>query len=217
MEASPFAIKDCALLAIATGRRAQTLRELREHLQLVTSSSMYHHFWGARLETRFEQPEYNNDFAAWARHDLYDRRLAERLSAVDPGEFSSFEDLRLELTDIIDERLDESPPHLWARRPFEFLRSQIVVFDTQRSCRSPEELAEYIPHLSAGSVFYHFIDARRRRDDGCDDFRGWLQHFDTYGKNIARELAALDPYFSTLSELKRELGRVFRQKVGGER
>jgi hypothetical protein len=36
-----FAIKDCALTTIATGRRAQTLRELRD----IHPDCIYHHFW----------------------------------------------------------------------------------------------------------------------------------------------------------------------------
>lgn len=209
-----FHVKDCALIAIATGRRAQTLKELRDHLQLISRSSIYHHFWGARLETRFEQPEYNNDFAAWARHDLHDRTLAERLSAVDPTDFPDLEAVRQELVDLIDERLDETGPYPWAPHQFEFLRSQIVVFDTRRECRTPEDLAEVIPHVSSGSVFYHFVDARRRRDDTLDDFRGWLANFGGRYDVLREDLAGIDPYFSTLSELRDELCTVFRHSVG---
>lgn len=214
MPQEPFQLKDCALIAIATGRRAQTLKELRDHVQLIPRSSIYHHFWGARLETRFEQPEYNNDFAAWVRHDLHDRALAERLSAVDPTDFPDLETVRQEIVDLIDERLDETVPYLWAPRPFEFMRSQLVVFTTPRECETAEELADVIPHISSGSVFYHFIDARRRREDGLDDFRGWLAGFGRRYATLWETLANVDPYFSTLSELRLELGRVFRETVG---
>src|SRR5687767_14391939 len=39
----PFVVKDCTLVAIATGRRAQNLRELRDQLQIVHPGSIYYH------------------------------------------------------------------------------------------------------------------------------------------------------------------------------
>ncbi len=38
---SPFSVKDCALIAIATGRRAQNLRELTERLREVEANSVF--------------------------------------------------------------------------------------------------------------------------------------------------------------------------------
>jgi hypothetical protein len=63
-------------------------------------------------------------------------------------------------------------------------------------------------------VFYHFIDARRRREDGLDDFRGWLEGFGPRYAALIEALAHVDPYFSTLSELRLELARVFRETIG---
>ena len=40
----PFAIKDCALVALATGRRAQNLRELRDQVMEIHAGSLFHHF-----------------------------------------------------------------------------------------------------------------------------------------------------------------------------
>ncbi|MFU8833588.1 MAG: DUF5752 family protein, partial [Wenzhouxiangella sp.] len=37
----PFSVKDCALIAISTGRRAHTLGEMCEHLQTVSIDSVY--------------------------------------------------------------------------------------------------------------------------------------------------------------------------------
>lgn len=42
----PFAVKDCALIAIGTGERAQNLRELRDRLLTTHPACIYHHFWG---------------------------------------------------------------------------------------------------------------------------------------------------------------------------
>lgn len=213
-----FAIKDCALVSIATGRRAQNLRELRDNLLVVHPGSIYFHFWGSLLKPSFEDPEYNNDFASWARHALNDNKLAEQLGVIDPAQFSDIEALREEVVDEIEQRLDETEFLTWAKRDqqFHFIRSQIVVFDTHIRLKSPRDLLEVMPKLTVGSIFYHFIDARRRNADGTDDFRTWLGRFGPCGE-LCHRLAAVDPYFVTLVELRSRLVEVFSEYLKEER
>jgi hypothetical protein len=207
----PFAIKDCALIAIATGKRALTLKELHDELLDIDHGSVYYHMWGGLLEPRFEEREFNNDFAAWARHGLHDGILAERLALVDPTTVGDLEELRQELIEIIEERLDESEYLPWVRatQPFEFVRSQIVVFDTQQRAYRVDELARMIPQLSPSAIFYHFIDARRRLPERCNDFSQWLASFDGEYEGLRQRLAAIDPYFRTLTELRQEIAGIF--------
>jgi hypothetical protein len=207
-----FAVKDCALAAIATGKRAQNMRELRDHLADVHLGCIYYHFWGGLLRPHFDDPEYNNDFASWARHALHDATLAERLGVIDPGSFSDMEALRRELIDTLEERLDEVEYLPWARRDqqFHFIRAQIVVFDTGRRIAHPHELARVLPRLSLGSIYYHVIDARRRMPQNVDDFRAWLTCFDGHYADLCEQLVALDPYFVTLSELRDQLAALFQ-------
>ncbi len=208
----PFAIKDCALIAIGMGQKTQNLRELRDHLLTVHPGCIYHHFWGGLLRPRFDEPEYVNDFAAWAWHGLRDARLAERLALIDPCNFSDIEELRRELVEVIEERLEETELVPWAKagRQFFFIRSQIVVFDTRIRIDHPGMLQELVPHLPVGSIYYHFIDARRRTEHSRDDFSEWLLGFGEDYAEPANRLTAVDPYFSTLTELRREIGEVIR-------
>lgn len=213
-----FALKDCALISIATGKKAQSLKELRERLLTVSPDSIYLHFWGSLLEPRFEEREFNNDFAAWARHGLHDDILAERLAVLDPRDYPDLEALREETVSIVEERLDESEYLNWvlASEPFEFLRSQIVVFDTYQRIQRPEQLAQLLPNLSTSSLFYHFIDARRRLPEGMDDFRYWLAGFDGQYQVLSDQLADIDPYFETLTQLRQEVAAIFRACCPGE-
>lgn len=206
-----FIVKDCALIAIATGKRALTLRELRDLLLSVTSDSIYYHFWGGLLQPRFEEREYNNDFAAWAWYSLHDAVLAERLAVVDPTGSENMEELRLQLIETIEERLDERETLAWITSgiPFEFIRSQIVIFDTGKRMTRPEELAAYLPDISSSSIFYHFIDSRRRLTGHADDFSSWLSTFPGPGREICKELKAIDPYFVSLEQLKTQLVELF--------
>ena len=237
--AGPFVVRDCALIALATGHRAQNLRELRDGLLTIDAGSIYYHFWGSRLRARFDDPEYNNDFAAWVRHALHDWVLAERLAVVDPTEMSSMDELRQELIEVIEERLEEQEIITWSRpdQQFNFLTSQIVVFDTHRLLRQPQDLVEAMPAMTRSSVFYHFIDARRRHPEGWDDFRSWLDgrgdgRGDSRGdgggdgggdgrrtgrhyKELCQQLADIDPFFSTLAELRDQLADLFMEHFGG--
>ncbi|MBR9975789.1 MAG: hypothetical protein KFF77_09435 [Bacteroidetes bacterium] len=212
-EGRSFAFKDCALAAIATGLRAQNLRELRDRLLQVDSSSIYHHFWGGLLRPQFDEPEYNNDFAAWAHRALRDHIAAERLSVIDPTTFPSLEELRDEVVDVIEQRLAEHETLAWSKpdEQFSFIRSQIVVFDTHRSIEDPAALAQGIPESSTSSVFYHFIDARRRTPKGRDDYTTWLCGFDGQYDGLVARLADIDPYFVSLRELREQLSAA----VGG--
>jgi hypothetical protein len=208
----PFVVRDCALVAIATGHRAHNLRELADRLP---ADCLDFHFWGRLLRPTFDDPQYNNDFASWVRHSLHDKRLAEQLAVIDPGDFASLEDLRHEVTITIEARLDESEGLRWthADSPFHFVQSHTVVFDTGRRARDPHELGALMPALSLGSVYYHCIDARQRTPGRQDDFRGWVEQAHDGYHRLAARLAAVDPYFTSLAGLRAQLAAVFAEEL----
>lgn len=208
--ATPFALRDCALITLSTGFRAQNLQEFREGLTQVPVDSIAHHFWGRLLQPLFDEPEYSNDFASWAYRGLHDKPLAERLSMILPTDFDCEEDLRQELLEVVEERLDESELIPWARADqwFYFLRSQLISFDSGMELEDPGDLAACLPNLSTGSIFYHFIDARNRTAERCDDFSAWLMSCGAPFEELARRLGDFDPYFSSLREIRRTIARI---------
>lgn len=208
----PFVVKDCALISIATGEEAQNLREFCDRLKTIHTGCIYYHFWDGMLRSSFDEPEYQNDFAAWAWRSLHDSRLAERLAIINPSQHRDIEDLRQELIDVIEERLAESEYVPWtcSGQRFKFIRSQIIVFDTGKRIPNREEMAEQLISLSLGSIFYHFIDARRRTNSGRSDFVEWLQS-DVSARylELIKQINAIDPYFTTLADLRCDLAAVF--------
>jgi hypothetical protein len=121
------------------------------------------------------------------------------------------EGLRLALIDIIEDRLDETDAIALARpdNQFYFVTSKLVVFDTHRRLQDPRELVAALPEMSIGSIFYHFIDARRRNPESLDDFRAWLAGYGTLYEDLCGQLAVVDPFFPTLTELRGQLAAIF--------
>jgi len=212
MNKQPFKILDCSLIALATGKSARTLRELRDHLQTIHPDSIYYHFWSIQLRPLFDNPDYKNDFAAWAREGLNDKTLAEKLAMIDPAEFYNIEELRRELIEIIEERIyqTESVTFSQSDKEFFFNRSQLIVVDTHIAVNHPSELISIIPKLSSGSIFYHFIDSRRRTHTSKDDFSLWLESFGDEFTELQNKISDIDPYFLSLVELKEALFIIFK-------
>lgn len=213
---SPFLVKSCALAAIATGEHAISLIGLRDKVATIEPDSIYYHFWGGRLFSQFTHPAYHNDFAMWAHQGLNDEILAERLGIIDPTEYESLEDLRESILERIEERLDEYAMIPLAKKEdlFHFIRSVIMVFNTPHVISHPDEIPKIITTLSSRSFFYHFIDARSRTKEKCDDFTAWLS---TYGKEYSTlidKIGAIDPYFLSLSSLREELIGVVQKFFG---
>jgi hypothetical protein len=217
-EKAPFAVKDCALITIATGIKVQNLKEFASALREVPPGSIYHHFWGRLLRPLFDEPEYNNDFASWAFRGLHDKPLAEQLSMVIPTDYQDMESLRQEIAEVIEQRLDESEYVPWAKadQQFHFLKSQIVIFDTGLRYNHPTELVPYINSLSTGSIYYHFIDARNRTEEREDDFSAWLAGFGDNFQELVQHLGAVDPYFSSLNEIRLIVSNIFQQFLAKE-
>ena len=107
--------------------------------------------------------------------------------------------------------MDELETIPWSRSDaeFHFITSQIVVFDTRRVIKRPRELVTVVPSMSRSSIFYHFIDARRRTFGNIDDFRSWLYGFEDRFRDLCDLLGSVDPYFGTLTELRDQLAGIF--------
>lgn len=209
---TPFLVKDCVLSTISTGEHAATIIEFREKLATIHEGCIYHHFWGGHLRPAFVDPEYHNDFASWAHHVLHDDILAEKLGIIDPTDYTDLEQLRQVVLEVVDERLEENEVFYWSKNQehFHFVRSIIVIFATPLQIVNPIDLLAVVPTMSTHSVFYHFIDAKRRSPEGIDDFSLWLQSFDGQFDDLIHQFQSIDPYFFTLVELKKALMKVIK-------
>ena len=220
MMLEPFRVSDCALIVRMGGvRDAMNLRELRDRVTSCSGEVLYHHFCETLLRPSFDDPEFRNDLAIWASRDLHSRTLAERLGVLDPYDFDSLEALRTEILDIIDDELAEAHTIPWAKpgQEFHFMRAATVVFDTGNVIESPEALPEGIAAMTLSSVYYHFIDARRRTDTRVDDFTAWMSVDGALAEALCSALREVDFYFLTLRELQADLVRVTAETISKER
>jgi len=205
---TPFVVMDCVLLTRMSGLpEAASLRELRERIAVCGVNVLYHHFHETLLRPSFDYPDYHNDFAVWARLQLSDPVLAERFGVLDPYSFSSLEELRSAMLDIIDERINALPVARAVPRggEFYFFEADTVVFDTGDRISAPAELAPAVARMTTGSVFFHFIEAHRREPVGMDDFSAWLLRFGDGTQACRNALQSIDTGFLTLSELRKEI------------
>ncbi|MBN1213644.1 MAG: hypothetical protein JXA92_13815 [candidate division Zixibacteria bacterium] len=204
----PFNIKDCTLITRMAGiDTAMNLRELRERLKICPIESLFHHFCETVIRPTFDDPEFRNDFAIWAAHNLRDRILAERLGILNPYALDNFEELRLQVLDIIDERLSQLVYFPWSPRgeEFQFMQAVTVVFETGIQLKNPEDLIRKLPQMSLSSIYYHFVEARRRTPHKTDDFTTWLMDYGNGVEPLLKSLRGIDFYFLTLPELKQKL------------
>lgn len=203
-----FVVRDCTLLTRMSGiREAASMRELRDRVAVCGENVLYHHFTGTLLRPSFDYPDYHNDFAVWAKLYLDDRVLAERLGILDPYTDGSLEDLRGTMLDILDERLSELPtnPAVTKGNEFYFLEATTVIFETGDIIEEPSQLPVKLANMTNGSIFYHFIEARRRTPDRLDDFSEWLSQFGDAGAGYACVLRSIDFTFFTLTEMRKTL------------
>lgn len=204
----PFLQQGCALVTMSTGLRAQNLKELSQGIAQVSEQCLHYHFWGRLLRPQFGEADFTNDFAAWVGGPANDPATAERLNMLNPSDTESFEELRRDILDILEERLSRDDFLSWARanRDFFFTDAAMIVFDTGLRADSPEALGALVSQASQGSLFFHFVDARRRTPDHSDDYSAWLLHGGESPQSPrVLTLRALDPFLLRVPDLRHRI------------
>lgn len=211
-EIKPFEFKECVSIIKSTGKKAQSLRDLRDIIAQVSEASIFHHVNQYFLKGHIL--EYTNDFAHWAGESLEERALSEHLSNVDPYDFRTIEELRTELLRVIDDYLEGFPEPREAMPGDEFYFNETITitFSTGVRARNLAEFLMGMRHVDAGSIYYHYYEARMRLGEGVDDFSAWI---DT-GLNkagLAESISSIDPFMHDVEGIRSHIIEAVEEEV----
>jgi len=207
-----FEFKQCVSILKSTGKKAGTLRELRDALSVISEDSIFHHTYQYFLKGHIL--EYTNDFAHWAGESLEERALSEHLSSIDPYDFSSIAELRERLLKAIDGYLERFPEPREAMAGDEFYFNQPVTLTFPAGIRV-RNLAEFliaIKYIDAGCIYYHFYEARVRLGSGVDDFSAWIQNV-LLKKDLADRVRAIDPLMHSVEGIREHIIEAVEEAV----
>ncbi len=207
-----FEFKQCVIIVKSTGKNARNLRELRDALAGVSVESIFHHTYQYLLKGHIL--EYTNDFSQWAGEGLEESALAERLSNIDPYDFSDIEMLRAELLSAIDDYLKGFPEPRDAMPGDEFFFNETItlVFRAGVRVRNLAEFLMAIKYVDASSLYYHFFDARRRFEGKSNDFSQWFEE-ELGKKDLAEKLRFIDPFMHSLEGIRERIAAIAEEAV----
>jgi len=200
--AEPFVFQGCVHVCELLPHEAHDAREMLEGIRHVPAESIFCHT-SVLLMHRPPQPDaYPNDFALWADIELRDRRLAERLAAIDPFRLGSIEGVRGELVSTLDHHLQQlSAAPSRAGEPFRFLQYHLVPVQTGHEVRTLQEFRDALTGVDVSTLFFHIVEARYRLGRGRGDFAEWVDT--ALGRHeLAERLSHIDPYAGTLERVR---------------
>ena len=206
MAVEPFALYECSLARLATGRSCSNLRELLEAMRIVPDAVLDYHMARCALDDHFELYEFPNDLARWSWDALGDHVLGEQLALVDPYQHNTPEALRTALINVLEARAWELDRVPWCRPGLELhlIAARLVAYDTGERFSTATALTEALPRLSVRSIFYHVHEARRRTNGRTDDFSAWLEGYGAEAALVTK-LREIDFDFLNLNQLRERL------------
>lgn len=211
----PFHFYSRLHLTELTGLRAKNLRELCNILKEVPESVVYFHTHNYLEQHFYLVPEPANDFATWISESLGDEALGERLASIDATSFSSLNELRVRLVEIIEEYLGHNghDREVIKGDEFPFLKSVSLIFPVPYIAHDLRELVEALRKISLGSLYFHVFEAKLRLAKGRNDFSAWMED-NLEEPDLAAQISRINPYTYTLEGLRLELIRLIEKKIG---
>ncbi len=200
----PFEFKQAVNILKSSGKKANSLRTLRDVISKISEESIFHHTCQYFLKEH--SLGYTNDFAQWAGESLEERALAERLSNIDPYSFKSISGTRKELLRVIDEYTRDFPEPRCALSgdEFYFNESITLVFPVGVSVKNLVEFFIALQHIDAGSIHFHFYEARVRLGRGIDDFSRWFRE-SLNRKALAKNIRTIDPFMHNIDRIREHI------------
>ena len=202
---SPFHFNSAAYLVRIERERAANIGELLLAVRKCSEDSIFQHTFRTLQEHHFIDEGYSNDFALWTHLGRYAEGLAKDLASVDIRSFTSIEDLRARIVQVVEEYLRREPASRDrpAGKPFCFCSSETVLMPTSFVARNLQEFTQAMRQVSVHSIHYHFIEARLRLRLKTNDFSRWLKEM-----GLAREamrVNELDIYTSALDDVRGDI------------
>jgi hypothetical protein len=213
----PFVFYTQQQLIALTGRRARDLSQLLEHLKTITGASIFYHTHYLYLTQHFVKPKFYNEFAEWILKALQERRLAERIGAIDLLSASSLREIRERIIAEIERHFKENSGPQRDCPPgdeFQFCEARSFIAPNGIVAENVPEFFEKLQYVSNACLHFHFFEARLRLERPTNDFSFWLN--ERGEKRLARAIDNLNPYDVSLDELKtqiRKIGRRYVRKV----
>jgi hypothetical protein len=202
----PFLFMACTELRETLGEEAGDEKRLVELLETVPLDSIYFHTHSYFLRHSYVERVYPNDFAQWVAMEVRDHVLGERLSVIDPFEFTGLDALRAELISVIDDHLSTTPivPRVIFGEPFYFNKSLILEVPTRMEVRTLPEFRNALSEVEVSAIYFHVFEARHRLRHEDSDFSAWIQH--SLGMpELAHKLRAINPYVGSLERVRSAL------------
>jgi len=180
-----------------TGIRVDTLSDFRRAIADADDDTLYYHLFRNMFEYHFLIPTYSNSFAYWfSESGRY--ILAERFSIIDPLAYTSLNDVRREILEILDNAGEERRRF---KTPFYFRRAVRDVVELGMEARGLKSFIKCFESSGIYSLFYHLVSARLRLGAPTNDYSEWLR---TAGQDgIASQIEALNPWMFDFYEIKR--------------
>jgi hypothetical protein len=184
------------------GLKAKNPVELLENIKSVPTASIYYHTHRFIQQHHYLTPKPPNDFALWLKDTLNLESLGEAFLDVDTVRFTNLEDLRKELVRILDGYISgggylvDCP----IDQEFYFMGCKIFVLPTSYTAKDLKEFIEILRGISIYSLYFHMFEAPLRLNAPENDFSAWFKGIGE--EALAREVSKLDPYNSTLEELR---------------
>jgi hypothetical protein len=207
-----FEFRQSVSILKSTGKKAGTLRELREQIASISEESIYHHTY--QYFQKGHVREYTNDFAHWAGESLEERALSERLSNIDPYTYADISELRAAILSVIDDHLDTfpEPREAMQRDEFHFTQTVTLVYPAGMRARNLAEFLMAIKYVDSGSIYYHFYEARKRLGATVDDFTAWLEGA-LDKKELAVRIRAIDPFMHSIEGIREHIAAAIEEEL----
>jgi len=212
----PFKFVTRLHLTELTGLKASTLQEMVRILREVPGSCIYHHTHRFLQQHQHISPEPPNDFAYWVTSILVEEDLGERLASIDVVQFTSIRQLREKIIKTIANFLQTHPSaskrFAEAGDEFYFVKSVSFIIPTKYEATSLVEFKDILRKITPDSIYFHIFESRLRLDKKENDFSNWLEQV-LQEKELAGQIARLDPYTHTMEELREAIIRLVEKRI----
>jgi len=202
------------VLQEVTGAKAASVEELLEYLRTAPEAVIYHHTHRFLQQHQFLSPEPPNDFSYWVREILGLDSLGEQLVSISPDEFTSIEAIRQKLIDILEHHVKKNQRSRYAfpGEEFYFIKSISFVFPVGHVAHDLQEFLDGLRQVTIDSFYFHMFEAKLRLKRGSNDFSFWLDT-NLGEKELAQQLAKLDPYTYTMDSLRHTIINVIEKRI----